>query len=202
MESAGWVLVSLCALGGAVFALFLGYSDLVGTKAQRRRRYEEIVRSFDGRPEVKVRVSGTGLSAEQTAWLGHQYGYSVRQWKTDRHQPRYLVMHRTAPYPPANTGYGPAAWNAPPSDISTEQIRNELHRAPDPPARRNQIMALLIFGIGAVVAAVSNYRSGDSYLLPAIAAPLFFAGAVALTWYTRRANRRRQSPPAPGQQKW
>ncbi|MFH8629961.1 hypothetical protein ACH4CC_08820 [Streptomyces lydicus] len=203
MEATIWILVSLCALVGAVIAIFFAYSDIIGTKAQRKRRYEEILRSFDGRPEVKVRVTGTGLSAEQTAWIGHQYGYSVGHWETERHQPRYLVMRRTA-FAPKNTGPGSETWNSPPDPASIGQIRQELRKAPDPVARRNQIFGLLVFGIVAGATAVSNYRSGGSYIAPAIAAPVFFAGAATLRWYTRRVHRERerQSPPDSGQQKW
>lgn len=202
MGPAFWIAVGGSTLVCAIAVACIGYSDVIGTKDQRSRRYEEIVRSFDGRPEVKVRVTGTGLSAEQTAWLGHQYGYAVWQWETDRGQPRYLVMRRIHPAPP-HTGHGPGAWQPPAAHpVSTEQIREELRRAPDPVARRNQFLALLVFGIGSVIAAVSNYRSGDSFLLPAIAAPVFLGGAAALKWHTRRADRRRQAPPPPGRQKW
>ncbi|MGW1378118.1 hypothetical protein ACWD6P_28125 [Streptomyces sp. NPDC002446] len=195
-----YALILLVTLVGVIAVVLLGFSDLVGTRDQHRRRQADIIRSFDGRPEVKVRVNGTGWSAEQTAWLGHQYGYSVWQWETNRGQPRYLVMRRTAPTPP-NTGASPGNWNAAPQPASVEQIQNELRQAPDPAARRTQIIGLLVFGIGSVIAAVSNYRSGDPYLAPAIAAPAFLGGAAALTWYTRRADRRRTLPP-PGRQKW
>ncbi len=200
MESVCWLLFAVAA---PAIAVGIAYSDLVGTKAQRKRRYEEMLRSFDGRPEVKVRVTGTGLSAEQTAWIGHQYGYSVGHWETERHQPRYLVMRRTA-FAPKNTGPGPETWNSPPDPASMGQIRQALRKAPDPVARRNQIFGLLVFGIVAGAMAVSNYRSGGSYIAPAIAAPVFFAGAATLRWYTRRVHRERerQSPPNSGQQKW
>ncbi|MFI0149342.1 hypothetical protein [Streptomyces lydicus] len=203
MEVTIWILVSFCALVGAVIAIVFAYSDIVGTKAQRRRRYEEILRSFDGRPEVKVRVTGTGLSAEQTAWIGHQYGYSVGHWETERHQPRYLVMRRMADSPPDAAGV-PGAWNTQATPVSIEQVRQDLRKAPDPVARRNQLFGLLVLGIVAGATAVSNYRSGGSYIAPAIAAPVFFAGAATLRWYTRRVHRERerQSPPNSGQQKW
>lgn len=200
MGSVLWIVVSFGALVGTVIAICVAYSDIVGTKAQRRRRYEEILRSFDGRPEVKVRVTGTGLSAEQTAWLGHQYGYSVGRWETERHQPRYLVMRRMADSPPHTAG-APEAWNTQAAPVSIEQVRQDLRKAPDPRAKRNQIIALTVFAIGSVVGAVSNYRSGDSYLLPALAAVIFLAGAAVLTWHTRRTNQRRQTPPPSGRQK-
>ncbi|MGW8401197.1 hypothetical protein ACWGLP_31710 [Streptomyces lydicus] len=200
MESVCWLLFAVAA---PAVAICMAYSDLVGTKAQRRRRYEEILRSFDGRPEVRVRVTGTGLSAEQTAWIGHQYGYSVGHWETERHQPRYLVMRRMADSPPDAAGV-PGAWNTQTTPVSIEQVRQELRKAPDPVARRNQIFGLLVLGIVAGATAVSNYRSGGSYIAPAIAAPVFFAGAATLRWYTRRVHRERerQSTPNSGQQKW
>ncbi|WP_164492916.1 hypothetical protein [Streptomyces lydicus] len=198
MESVCWLLFAVAA---PAVAMGIAYSDLVGTKAQRARRYEGILRSFDGRPEVKVRVTGTGLSAEQTAWIGHQYGYSVGHWETERHQPRYLVMRRMADSPSDAAGV-PGAWNSQATPVSIDQVRQELRKAPDPVARRNQIFGLLVLGIVAGATAVSNYRSGGSYIAPALAAPVFFAGAATLRWYTRRVHRERQSPPDSGRQKW
>ncbi|MFI7097834.1 hypothetical protein ACIBK8_00510 [Streptomyces sp. NPDC050161] len=203
MESLLWLLLPVVALAGVIGLIFVGYSDVIGTKAQRRRRHEEMVRSFDGRPEVKVRVSGTGLSPVQTAWLARQYGYGVQRWETDRHKPRYLVVRRIDQSPPpAGPGFGPPPppFSGPvpsPADHSADQLRAELRRAPDPVARRNQFMALLVLGAGAAVGAVSNYRSGGPYVLPAVAAVVLLAGATVLRWYSRRAARHpHTSPPS------
>ncbi|MCB5909730.1 hypothetical protein [Streptomyces pinistramenti] len=201
MASLLWLVLPVLALAGLAAVIFVGYSDAVGTKAQRRRRHEEVLRSFDGRPEARVRVSGTGLSPAQTAWLGHQYGYAVQNWETGRHKPRYLVMRRVTPGPagpvPVPEGWTGAPGPAAPVPVSDEQLRAELRRAPDPVARRNQLMALLLFGAGSVVAAVDNYRSGDAYLLPTLAAVVFLTGAATLTWFRRRADRQRRATPPP-----
>lgn len=136
---------------GAVCAIAVSlWSGTVGTSSQRRRRREEILRSFDGRPEVKVRVTGTGMSAEETALLGHRYGCAVTRWETSRGGPTSLVMHRTTGLAPA-PGFGP-----PPPDV-----RRALAQAPNPRARSRQIGALVAMGIGTGAAAINRFRPGE-----------------------------------------
>lgn len=196
MENILLALGVACAVIAVIAIPLIVYFDSVGTATQRRRRCEEILRSFDGRPEVKVRVSGTGMSAEETASLGHRYGYAVQERQTRRGQPRYLVLRRTgAPWPPP--GYGPGAGNAPPVPGTMPQIRRELSRAPDPRARRRQISTLVAMGIGSGAAAFSNYRSGGSYAVVAIVSISLLGGAVALAWFTWSAARRRNVPSTP-----
>ncbi|MEU7183880.1 MULTISPECIES: hypothetical protein [Streptomyces] len=196
MENVLLALGVACAVITVIAIPFIFYFDNVGTAAQRRRRCEEILRSFDGRPEVKVRVSGTGMSAEETALLGHRYGYAVQEWQTRRGQPRYLVLRRTgAPWSPP--GYGPGMGNSPPVLGAMPQIRQELSRAPDPRARRRQIGTLVAMGIGSGAAAFSNYRSGGSYTVVAIVSISLLGGAAALAWFTWSATRRRKVPSTP-----
>jgi hypothetical protein len=196
MEKVLLALGVACALIAVIAIPFIFYFDNVGTAAQRRRRCEEILRSFDGRPEVKVRVSGTGMSAEETALLGHRYGYAVQEWQTRRGQPRYLVLRRTGtPWSPL--GHGPGAGNAPPVPGTMPQIRQELSRAPDPRARQRQIGTLVAMGIVAGAAAFSNYRSGGSYTVVAIISISLLGGAAVLAWFTWSAARRRNVPSTP-----
>ncbi|GAA3195320.1 MULTISPECIES: hypothetical protein [Streptomyces] len=175
------VVVVLLACGGAVAVAVSGWSDLVGTASRRRRRREEILRSFDGRPEVRVRTTGAGMTAEETALLGHRHGYAVVQWETGRGTPPRLVMRRATGPAPA-PGFGP-----PPPE-------RPLSKAPDPGARKRQIGTLVALGIGTGSAAVSEVRAGASAVVPAICALAFLGGAVALALVTRSAGRRAAAP--------
>src|SRR5881392_2034525 len=79
------------------------YQVHVGSTGARQRRQQEILRSLDGRPEVKVLASGTGWSMEQTVWVAQQHGYELSHVEGVRAQPRYLVLRSTqafAPFPP------------------------------------------------------------------------------------------------------
>ncbi|MFF9477644.1 hypothetical protein [Streptomyces sp. NPDC014733] len=179
------LIVALLAFGGAVAVAVSGWSDFVGTASQRRRRREEVLRSFDGRPEVRVRTTGTGMTAEETALLGHRHGYAVVRWETWRGAPPYLVMRRT-------TGPAPAPGFGPPPPVGP------LSKAPNPGARSRQVWALVMLGLAAGYAAISGFRSGRPAVLEAVAAVVFLGGAVAVRLYYARSDRRRAATPPPG----
>ncbi|KUL36422.1 hypothetical protein ADL22_24310 [Streptomyces sp. NRRL F-4489] len=185
------------ALGTLIGVPFLVHSDYVGTAHQRRRRYEEMIRSFDGRPEVTVRVHGTGMTAEQTVLLARRYGYVPWEWESSRTNPRELRMRRCdVPHPPP---YGPApASPVAPEDMSA--ISAELSRLPDPNRTRRASGVLLAIGIGVGIAACRDVPSGSASVPEAVVATLLLAGAGAVAWRGRRAAGRRAGSdrPAPG----
>ncbi|ANZ16524.1 hypothetical protein O1L44_11410 [Streptomyces noursei] len=172
-------------------------SDLGATADQRRRNFEKVCRAFDGRPEVKVQVHGAGMTAEQTAWLGYQYGYSVSHFETHRGSPRRLVMRRTNTAVPPNTG-GTPGWPTPPVSVRMEHIQEELRQAPDPVARERQFWGLLAFGAGSAIVAVREFHAGRPYALAAATvSAVFLAGAAVLARYARRANQRKRKAAPP-----
>ncbi|MEU3709065.1 hypothetical protein [Streptomyces catenulae] len=177
--------VVLLAFGASVAVAVSGWSDLVGTRSRQRSRREEILRSFDGRPEVKVRATGAGMTPEETALLGHRHGYVVIRWQTRRGAPPYLVMRRATGPAPA-VGFGPP----PPA--------GRLTKAPNPEGRSRQRWALLMPGLGSGYAAFDSFRSGGSVVLPGTVAVVFLGGAAALTLHYARSDRRRAAVPPPG----
>ncbi|MGG2458475.1 hypothetical protein ACO0M4_01345 [Streptomyces sp. RGM 3693] len=196
------------------------WHDHVGSSTTQHRRRQEMLKSFDGRPEVVVRLTGTGMSREETIWLARQHGYEIWKWETYNRTGFHMRMRRVQPpSPPA----GPvAAWqtvyphtpNNPyqqpgfqgipdfqgnpgntyfsaPTPSELQTIRRELYRTRSP-WNWYQLLPIL-GGITAVVGTetVRDLISGRPYFVEAGISAACLAGAAAAFAAGRAAARRK-----------
>ncbi|MEU4849781.1 hypothetical protein [Streptomyces gilvosporeus] len=203
-------LVLLLALIAAI-PIYL-WHDHIGSSATQHRRRAELLKSFDGRPEVVVRLTGTGMSREETIWLARQHGYEIWKWETYNRTGLHMRMRRVQqPHPstgavdarqPAyphipNNPYQQPGFQAsnrlsapPPSEL--QNIRRELGRTRNPWSW-NQY-ALPLVG-GAVVVgglAIRDLISDRPYFVEAGTSATCLASAAA-TWAAGRVAARRKA---------
>ncbi|WP_306323320.1 MULTISPECIES: hypothetical protein [unclassified Streptomyces] len=192
------LILAALALGvGTLVALpFFFHHTHIGSAATREKRRQEVLRSLDGRPEVRVLASGTGWSMEQTLWTARQYGYELVRVDGFRAQPRYLVLRSTRTYaPPPSTplpSSAPPGGFLPPSPGSPElhAPAQELRTAGNPGALLALTLVLGLPGVGAVVKAVAAARHGEPFAAPAAIGVVLLIAATGLGLLALRTNRR------------
>ncbi|WP_157878898.1 hypothetical protein [Streptomyces sp. CT34] len=183
-----------------VFPLYLIHQH-VGSPATRQRRKAEILQSFDGRPEVVVRATGTGMSSEETIWLARQHGYEFWQWETYNRTGLHMRMRRiqlpSAPpgsgyeYYPAATGYTSSqpdlypAFNGhelsvrPMTSAELQAVRRQISKVRNPWSWSRLATILSVAAAGVGLAAVIDLISGHSFVAPACIAGALLSGAVS-----------------------
>lgn len=173
------------------------------TRAEHQQRYNDVLRAFDGSNEVRVRVSGTGLSVEQIVWLARCHGYDIWEWDVSRGGPSYLIMRRIdqrnaqsvsefgAPHS-GNAYVAPVSGSIPqPSLKDLQAIRRDVYRTGN---RNGRFWGILVFaGVGVTSAyhAAIDYQAGNSYALEIAISVMCIAGAIAGGVITRSFARRR-----------
>jgi len=201
------------------------YHDHIGSPAARERRKAEIIQSFDGRPEVVVRTTGTGLSREETVLLAQQYGYEFWKWETYNRTGLYMRMRRTQfPHRPPLRGnnfppeypqqpYGeapfqqnhPVVSSMPGTEIPT--TRYQRNKAPGAWTWRRIGTTFSLLAAGTSLATVINIFSSSSFTAPGCITIALSAGALisfAINHsLARRASNvkdaaRGATPPTPG----
>ncbi|MFD7297906.1 hypothetical protein ACFV9W_31870 [Streptomyces sp. NPDC059897] len=186
------VLLAVVAIGvaGLIALPFFFHHVHIGSTAARERRRQEILRTLDGRPEVKVLASGTGWSMDQTLWMAHQYGYELARVEGFRAQPRYLVLRSTrAPFPPFPPP--PGAFPPPPGSPELASAAQRVKSAGNPGAIKILALVLAVPGAGTVAKAlITAAQNGEvSAARTAIGVVLFAAGATLYVVGRRTARR-------------
>ncbi|MFF0018130.1 hypothetical protein [Streptomyces sp. NPDC005374] len=182
------VLLALMGLGLIVLIAlpFLFYNLHVGSPATRERRRQEILKSFDGRPEVRVPATGAGLSVEQTVWLARRHGYDLSHTEGYRMQNRYLVLRLTGPFTPSlPTGSLPG-----PGSAELQSAAQQVRKSVNPGGIKRLALLLGLIGAAASAKAVSAAQAGQTFAVPAVIAVVLLAGAAALYLTGRSAGRR------------
>ncbi|WP_329121616.1 hypothetical protein [Streptomyces sp. NBC_01465] len=184
------VLVAAAALLLTAYIAVVGVRDLIGTRAQHRRRGRAAATAFDGSPEVRVRWDGAGTSIEQLVWYGRQQGYDLYRLSGSGGGARTLVMRRL-PYgtpPRAPQRYGQ------PDPTELAAIARDVRRTVNPEAIWRLTGLLTVLTGVAAYTAYDQHQSGSSFGVAAVSAlvlaPLAggvsIAGRVALRRRSRR----------------
>ncbi|WP_425827073.1 hypothetical protein [Streptomyces fractus] len=166
------------------------YQVHVGSSGARQGRQQEILRSLDGRPEVKVLATGTGWSMEQTVWVAQQHGYQLSHMEGVRAQPRYLVLRSTQAFTPFPPPPPQGTFPPPPGSPELRPAHQEMRKAGNPGAVYGLAFILGLPGCGMVVKAVTAARHGESFAGQALLGVAMLAGAIALIVVARRMTRR------------
>ncbi|MET8469116.1 hypothetical protein ABZY90_00025 [Streptomyces sp. NPDC006422] len=181
----------------AVLALvalpFFFFHVHVGSAEARGRRQQEILRSLDGRPEVKVLASGTGWSVEQTVWVARQHGYELTRVEGYRARPRCLVLGSTQAFTPFPSAPPQGAYPPPPGAPELRLASREIRKAGNPGAVDSLAALLGLLGVGAAVKAAVAAQGGELFTVPALLSVVLLAGAAVLFVAARRMARRNGS---------
>ncbi|MGW8551592.1 hypothetical protein [Streptomyces tubercidicus] len=202
------LLILLCLLMFVAFIVavpvFL-YDTFIGTRTQRQRRHQAVLHAFDGSEEVRVRVTGTGLSVENVVWLARCHGYDIWEWETSPAGTAYLRMRRidrrgkASPSPVDQQGWHgshphPGHAHFPqPSLKDLQAIRKDVYRTG---SRNGALWGILTFaGIGIISAlnAFREYQAGHSYVTEAVIFAISAITATAGVFVSRNAARRRNN---------
>ncbi|MDO0911340.1 hypothetical protein QQM39_10895 [Streptomyces sp. DT2A-34] len=183
----------LAALAGAllvVYFLISNFRDHVGTRQLHLQRQDNVMTAFDGRDEVRVRWSGTGMTIEQIVWYGRQYGYDLYCLSGTGSAARKLVMRRLPYGPPPHPmpGYGQ------PHAAELAAIAKDVRRTVNPEAIVALAGMLVVMAGVCGFAARDRYQAGDSFFVPlAIAVVLvLLALGVAIGGRVALLRRRRR----------
>ncbi|MDQ8708364.1 hypothetical protein RCO28_38795 [Streptomyces sp. LHD-70] len=212
MSTLMWLLAAAGAFAFAIAALVWSITELGGSKRTQERRRAELVQSLDGRPEVRIRVYGTGMTPAQTVWLAEQYGYRVFEWPQSRGIDVYVTMRRVAPpavgpFPTPPRPLQPTEPGAPapphpaamaplphPTPADQQRIAHDLHNAQLGGDHLLRAFALCAIGVICLITAMTRYTDGQSYAVAtALGAAFVVAGVTVFAW-GRRARRKLNRP--------
>ncbi|MDI3424243.1 hypothetical protein [Streptomyces luteolus] len=200
MESATPLLMPLLLIGAMAVVLALivwTFVDFrrehVGTRALRKQRQYDVMHAFDGRPEVVVRCSGSGMSIEEIVWYGRQRGYDLYCFQGTGQSARKLVMRRLPlPWPP------PALLQqVPPRPQDLAAIRADVYRTINPEGLWVLVAGLIAGAAGVGFSTIDTYRAQDSIPVGAVvtAVLLLLALGVALLGQKALKSRSRRFRP-------
>lgn len=198
-----FVLFVLVALGALLLVVYVvvGFRDHVGTRALHQQRQRDVMTTFDGRDEVRVRWSGTGMTVEQIVWHGRQFGYDLYCLSGTGSAARTLVMRRLPYGPPSRVGPGYGQ----PHPAELADIARDVRRTVNPEALV-AITGMLVVMAGVCAFAVRDrHQAGDSSVVPMaigvllllLALGVAMAGRVALLRRRRRFVQHKSSGPVP-----
>ncbi|MFM9371532.1 hypothetical protein [Streptomyces sp. Da 82-17] len=194
MESAEYLLMPLLLIGAMAVVLALivwAFVDFrrehVGTRALRKQRQYDVLQAFDGRPEVVVRFSGSGMSIEEIVWYARQRGYDLYCGLGTGQSARRLVLRRLPqPWPP------PAALQQiPPRPQDLAAIRADVYRTVNPEGLWVLVGGLIAGATGTAFTTIDSYRAQEGSPTGAAVTAVLLLLALGIALLGRRALKRR-----------
>ncbi|MDQ8708366.1 hypothetical protein RCO28_38805 [Streptomyces sp. LHD-70] len=194
MESATPLLMPLLLIGAMAVVLalivwtFIDFRrEHVGTRALRKQRQYDMMHAFDGRPEVVVRYSGSGMSIEEIVWYGRQRGYDLYCLQGTGQSARHLVMRRLPqPWPPP-----PALQQVPPRPEDLAAIRADVYRTINPEGMWVLVGALIAGAAGVGSSTIDTYRAQEGIPTGPVVTAVLLLLALGVALLGRRALKRR-----------
>lgn len=204
MESATPPLITLLLFGAMAVVLALivwtfvdFWREHVATRALRKQRQYDVMHAFDGRPEVVVRYSGSGMSIEEIVWYGRQRGYDLYCFLGTGQSARKLVMRRLPlPWPPPAT-----LQQVLPRPQDLAAIRSDIYRTVNPVGLWVLVASLIAGAVGTGFTTIGTYRAQEGVTTGAVvtAVLLLFALGVALLGRKALKSRSRRFTPTNSQ---